>query len=65
MKIDSTDIGVFTVKVSHEDVAGWLIDPAMELEEVNGAIDEAASYAKANEYPAFVLIEIAKPSSDT
>jgi len=32
---------------------------------VNGAIDEAASFAKANEYRAFVLIEIAKPASDT
>ena len=64
MKIDSTDFGVFTVKVSQEDAAAWLVDPAIDLEEVNGAIDDAASHAGAYG-KAIIVIEIAKTGDDT
>ena len=59
MKIDSDDFGVFKVKVSYEDAMRWLMDSTTDLEDVNSAIDEAASYAGHNGQ-SFILIQIAK-----
>ena len=59
MKIGCDDIGVFKVKVSHENGVAWLLDAAVDLVEVNSAIDEAVSFA-ADNGRAFVLIEITK-----
>jgi len=61
MKIDTTDFGVFPVKLSQEEAAEWLMDEGAELIEVNSAIDEATSHA-ADYGSAFVLIEIKRPS---
>jgi len=63
MKIDSTDIGVFSVKVSYEDGAAFLLDKDAELVDVNGAIDEAVSFA-GTYGTAYILIELApKPEA--
>jgi hypothetical protein len=60
MKIDTTDIGLFSVKVSYEDGYEWLMNKDSELGNVNSAIDEAISHV-GNYGRAFVLIEISKP----
>jgi hypothetical protein len=57
MKIDTSDFGVFHVKVSHDEANGWLMGEKPELDDVNSAIDEATSRA-ADLGSAFVLIEI-------
>lgn len=45
MKIDTTDFGVFTVKVAYAEANEWLMDEGADLIEVNSAIDEAVSFA--------------------
>lgn len=61
MKIDTTDYGVFQVKVSHKETNDWLMDEDADLVEVNSALDEATSHA-ADHGKAYVLIEILKRS---
>lgn len=60
MKIDDTDFGVFTAKVSEKDAAAWLVGHLDELVAVNGAIDEAASHAGAYG-TSFIIIKITSP----
>lgn len=62
MKIESTDFGVFTVVVPHEEANDFLMDEACELVNVNSAIDEATSHAK-DFGKAYVLIEITQPAA--
>ena len=61
MKINTTDYGVFQVKISHEKANEWLMNVGADLLEVNWAIDEATSHA-ADHGNAFVVIEIRKQS---
>lgn len=60
MKIDTTDIGVFSGAMSLDEANAWLLGDDGNLSlEANGAIDEATSFA-ADNGRAFVLIEIKK-----
>lgn len=64
MKIDSTDVGVFEVEVTPEEALAWMNGEMSDLIDVNGAIDEATSFA-IHSGQAFVLLKIAKSGDDT
>jgi|HubBroStandDraft_6_1064221.scaffolds.fasta_scaffold570287_2 hypothetical protein len=62
MKIDTDDLGVFKVTIPMADVNDWLLGPSGDLVEVNGAIDEAASWVNETHDKGYVVIEIVHPT---
>jgi len=60
MKIDTDQLGVFKVMLSHGDVSDWLVDTDAELHEVNCALDEAASYVAQFDADAVIVITVKK-----